>query len=286
MNRLLKAGKWFMFTALILFGWKDLKAQDGEALFNLNCSVCHKIGEGNFVGPDLKGINDRRNNQWLLSFIKSSQSMISSGDPDAVEVYNSFNKIAMPDQPISDGEINSILTYIGSFGAASAQELTASTSVAEPELTKEDAIMGKELFYGNAPFENKGLSCVSCHNLGAKDLPSGGLLAKDLTKVYDRLGGAIPLMAIIQNSPFPAMATSYNNHPLTEDEVRQLSAFLKEVRTQDIGSPLMAQSYISVFWIGGIAGLLLLLVVIQIMWNKRKVDTIKKEIFKRQIRTY
>jgi hypothetical protein len=39
------------------------------------------------MGPDLIGINQKRSEEWLISFIKSSQTMIKSGDADAVSFF-------------------------------------------------------------------------------------------------------------------------------------------------------------------------------------------------------
>ncbi|MBM3435704.1 MAG: cytochrome c, partial [Bacteroidetes bacterium] len=50
------------------------------------CTACHTIGKGKLIGPDLKGVNDRHNEAWLLSFIRSSQTMIKNGDPVAVKL--------------------------------------------------------------------------------------------------------------------------------------------------------------------------------------------------------
>ncbi|HVA99001.1 MAG TPA: cytochrome c, partial [Bacteroidia bacterium] len=35
-------------------------SQDGKELFQNNCKTCHTIGHGKLVGPDLKGVADRR----------------------------------------------------------------------------------------------------------------------------------------------------------------------------------------------------------------------------------
>ncbi len=36
------------------------------------------------MGPDLKGVNDRRKRDWLVKFIHGSSIVIKSGDPTAV----------------------------------------------------------------------------------------------------------------------------------------------------------------------------------------------------------
>lgn len=85
---------------------------NGEALYTGYCVACHSIGSGNLVGPDLKGVNNRYDQDWLVSFIKSSQTMVANGDEKAIAVFNQFNNIPMPDQALSDDEIKALLSFI------------------------------------------------------------------------------------------------------------------------------------------------------------------------------
>ncbi|MEW6467635.1 MAG: cytochrome c, partial [Bacteroidota bacterium] len=87
-------------------------AQDGEKLFRSNCASCHSIGKGKVVGPDLKGINDIRDEKWLISWIKSSQKLIKEGDTLAKRVYAENGNVPMPDAFISEAEIKTVLSYI------------------------------------------------------------------------------------------------------------------------------------------------------------------------------
>ena len=63
-----------------------LSAQDGSSLFQQKCSACHSIGKGRLVGPDLKDITVSKEQNWLISFIRSSQTMIQSGDAEAIAI--------------------------------------------------------------------------------------------------------------------------------------------------------------------------------------------------------
>jgi hypothetical protein len=82
------------------------------------CSACHTIGKGKLIGPDLKGVNDRHDEAWLLSFIKSSQTMVKNGDPVAVKLFEENNKIPMPDNNLTDDQIRGILSYIKNYNEA------------------------------------------------------------------------------------------------------------------------------------------------------------------------
>ncbi|WP_299709359.1 c-type cytochrome [uncultured Pontibacter sp.] len=114
----------------------------GESLYKNNCVVCHSVGSDVVVGPGLKGINERRAQPWLISWIKNSQALIASGDKDAIAIYNQFNKQAMPSFNFSDDEIVSMLAYIKSAESAGAETPAAgdATAAAPGENVGTDAV--------------------------------------------------------------------------------------------------------------------------------------------------
>jgi len=83
----------------------------GETLFKNNCAVCHAVHE-QVVGPALAGVYERRPISWIESFVKNSQQVIQSGDNYAVQLYEQFNKTAMPSFDFTDDEILSVMAYI------------------------------------------------------------------------------------------------------------------------------------------------------------------------------
>jgi len=90
------------------------QAQDGKQAFQV-CAGCHSIGEGQRVGPDLKGVNDRYEEAWLIQFIQSSQSMIKAGDEQAVKTFEACNKIPMPDFELNEQQVKGLLAYIKNY---------------------------------------------------------------------------------------------------------------------------------------------------------------------------
>lgn len=89
-------------------------AQDvaaGGAIFKQKCTACHAIGKV-VVGPDLKGINERRDAEWLVKWIKNAPALIASGDPVAKEVEQ-FSPAMMSAFPeLSDDDIKNVLAYV------------------------------------------------------------------------------------------------------------------------------------------------------------------------------
>lgn len=86
-------------------------ASAGESIFKANCTQCHAIHE-KVIGPALKDVHERREKEWLISWIRNSQKLIQSGDETAVSLWEEFNKTAMPAYPFSEEEITSILAYV------------------------------------------------------------------------------------------------------------------------------------------------------------------------------
>jgi mono/diheme cytochrome c family protein len=83
----------------------------GKSLFNSNCAACHKLDK-DMTGPALRGVAERLDRDWLLSWIRNSSKLIKSGDAYAIEVYEKYNKTAMTAFPqFSDADIDNILAY-------------------------------------------------------------------------------------------------------------------------------------------------------------------------------
>lgn len=101
---------------------------DGAQLFQ-PCSACHKIGGGKLIGPDLQGVTQRRDKEWLLKFIRNSQEMVQAGDPIAVKLFEEHNKIPMPPANLSDEQILVVLDYIEKYDPN--QAAAATTAVQE-----------------------------------------------------------------------------------------------------------------------------------------------------------
>ena len=98
-----------LFSANLIAQEPDV--QKGKSLFNSQCAACHKLNR-NLVGPALKGVSAKYEKDWLYSWIKNSQAMIKSGDPQAVAIYEEYNKVAMNAFPnLSNEDIDNILAY-------------------------------------------------------------------------------------------------------------------------------------------------------------------------------
>ncbi len=101
-------------------------ADEGAQLFNANCTSCHAIND-KVVGPALKDVHKRRDEKWLLSWIKNSQKMVKAGDPVAVQVYKENNEALMTSfDNLTDNQLKSIVAYIKAESEKPATAVVAS----------------------------------------------------------------------------------------------------------------------------------------------------------------
>ncbi len=262
----------FLLVTLAFSGF----SQDGAVLYKTHCGACHSIGGGRLVGPDLAGITATRDKVWLEKFIRNSASMISSGDPHAVAIGKEYNNMLMPPFAGSDGDLAAILRFL---------EGTAGTSVkAEPDtllkaVTAEHAARGKSLFSGSLAFENGGAACIACHHVHNAPIP-GGTLSKRLNLTFRTMQGA-GIRALLQAPPFPAMTHAYGNQPLSEQEIYDLTAYLKAVSQEQISGKAEQAGF--PFFLTGLGGTLLLTALYAGFWRMRKRGSVNREIFARQL---
>ena len=116
---------------MLLMSFGELSAQTPEAEKNYQqCKACHNLDGPKLIGPNLAGVTERREQDWLISFIRNSQEMIQAGDPIAVQVYEEYNRIPMPPHNLSDEQIIDILKYIDN-GLKVSEEYAQSVPVNE-----------------------------------------------------------------------------------------------------------------------------------------------------------
>ena len=101
-----------LFLTLIVTTVTVFAQESGENLFNQNCTACHSLGSNKLVGPGLKGVTDKYEKEWLISWIRNSQALIASGDERAIEVFEAYNKSVMTSFDFSDDEFTALLDYL------------------------------------------------------------------------------------------------------------------------------------------------------------------------------
>lgn len=85
----------------------------GKELFDKNCISCHSSRDEIVVGPGLKGVTQRRNEEWIIKWVQNPQKVLENGDQYANDLYLKFNKASMTSFPnFSKEDIKAILAYI------------------------------------------------------------------------------------------------------------------------------------------------------------------------------
>ncbi len=108
------SGLFLIFFLVTSFATVGQTADDAKNF--AQCKACHTIGGGKLVGPDLKGVTERRDEAWLIKFVQNSQALVKAGDETAVKVFNENSKIPMPSHALSDDQVKGILKYISAGG--------------------------------------------------------------------------------------------------------------------------------------------------------------------------
>ncbi|MBI1944999.1 MAG: c-type cytochrome [Deltaproteobacteria bacterium] len=253
-------------------------AATGEENYAKICAACHSIGGGKLVGPDLAGVTTRRTEEWLVKFIKSPKAMIDAGDATAIALFKEFN-LVMPDPQYTEAEIKDIVAYLATKSGAAA---VAPTPPPPPkEASPAEIARGQNLFQGLERLKNNGPACNSCHHVKNDAVIGGGVLAKDLTAVFTRLGTP-GINAILGTPPFPVMAAAYAEHPLADDETAAIVGFLQDAdRKQELQKPADYGMKLVTY---GAGGLVPLFALYSLVWRKRKVGPVNAKVFDRQVK--
>ena len=97
-----------------VFGFSQDYAR-GKQLFNTHCAACHKMDK-KLVGPALNDIVDRQGKEWTKEWIYNNNALRESGDEYAIQIWEDYNKAAMPGyQFLKDEELDDIVEYLAQW---------------------------------------------------------------------------------------------------------------------------------------------------------------------------
>jgi mono/diheme cytochrome c family protein len=216
------------------------------------------VGGGTLLGPDLQGVTERRDRDWLRDWISRPDEMLAEGDPIATQLLEEFNNVPMPNSQLSQAEVTSVVAFLET-GAAEGLGPAQAVGPSPPE---GDPTHGAALFSGATPLQNGGPACMSCHSIAGVGVLGGGTLGPDLTNVHDRYGEA-GLVAALEGLPFPTMRGVYAEKPLTDDEAANLFTYFAQTSQQS--SEPVSLGFVLI----GAGGFLLLLLLSRLIWRNR-----------------
>ncbi len=239
-------------------------AKAGEQLFQQKgCTACHTIGKGDLVGPDLKGVTEQRPRDWLEKWIAAPDKVLASKDEYAVNLLHKYHDVQMPSLGLSTSEVDDLLAFLASPGAATAASGPAPQAANAPAV-KGNPEVGKDLFTGVVRFQNGGPPCMACHSVSGIGALGGGQLGPDLTEVVKRYGGASAVDAFVAGTPTPTMKAVWGQRPLTTEDRANVVSFLTQAE--------VSQRPVGAIWqLAGLAalGVVILLAIAAFNWSHR-----------------
>jgi mono/diheme cytochrome c family protein len=258
---------WMVVAAgVALTSSQNVAAQEAAPFFEQNCSVCHTIGGGRLVGPDLKDVTKQKNREWLEHFMQNPKAVIDSGDAYALQLRKDSNGMLMPTLPGLTPEMADKLVDLIEAESKLAVSRYVGAAAPAPAFTEEDLRVGTQIFSGDQRLGNGGPPCISCHTLGNLASLGGGRLGPDLTLVYDRLGGQRGVGAWLSAPPTPTMQSVFRGRPLRPEEIQALLAVFDDTprKAKPAGTSSLVQ-----FFSAGLAGTALGLVLMGWVWRGR-----------------
>jgi len=257
-------------------------APAAATLFSERCSTCHNIGGGVKVGPDLLGVIKRRDKGWFRRFVRGPSAAIDGGDPVAAQLYKQFQPIRMPDQPLTDAEVDGVWAYFSDCNDKGGCLPVATGPRWGTDATEQEVTRGRELFAGQRRLARGGAPCFACHavrgdaaelgSVGSVGWMGGGTLGPNLTFAYARLGekGLAPLLGEMST---PVMQAVYAAAPLEDDEQMALKGYLASL-ARDGTRPRRERD----FFLLGLEGMGLVLGAFTIRGRTRKPDPASKDV--------
>ena len=99
--------------AVPTFAQDGPNAENGKKLYEANnCGSCHALDK-KLVGPALRGVHERRSEEWLVSWIRNNKKFRESGDADAIKLYNDYGGAAMNIfENLTPADVLDIVEYI------------------------------------------------------------------------------------------------------------------------------------------------------------------------------
>ena len=243
-----------------------------------DCLSCHAQNQ-KIIGPSFRDIATKyqKDPNALSKLIKAVKNG-SSGQ---------WGAIPMPPHPtLSEDEIKKIITGILSLGGQGEPEKRVEEkkpSISDLEkATPADIIKGQNLFQGKIRFSHGGPSCIACHHVQNDAVIGGGILARDLTSVFSRLGEP-GVKAVLGAPPFPVMQQAYKDKALTKDEILALISFLNDTDQKKLYQK--PKDYGMGLFLSGVFGAILLMFIYSLFGARRKKYSVNQAIYDRQIKS-
>ena len=85
-------------------------AKKGKSVFsNRGCATCHAFGK-KLAGPDLAGVMQRRDHDWLRRWLLNTTEMIAS-DSIAMAMVVEYKNTKMPNMKLKSADVDALFHY-------------------------------------------------------------------------------------------------------------------------------------------------------------------------------
>ena len=254
---------------ILLLTGTSANADETEDFFRNFCMVCHTIGGGKVIGPDLKNVSDRKDREWLRSFILDPQAKIDAGDPYALKLLEEANGVAMLQMPGVTPELADALLDLIEIESGLEKSQFIGFQITDVPFTPEDVERGLAIFTGSQRLKNGGPACYSCHSIsGLGGLGGGGLDPQfgNLNGVYERLQGQAALSSWLTAPATPVMRSVFRDIKIESDEIHALVALFEDRAKAEKPGHSTAQLTFTLLG-GGVAALFL--IIFNFIWKGR-----------------
>ena len=90
----------------------SMNLDPGQYLFTKKCGACHTVGQGDKIGPDLVGVTDARNRDWLMRKIQHPEQLLAEKDPITMALAEKYGHVTMPNLRVADEDANHLIGYL------------------------------------------------------------------------------------------------------------------------------------------------------------------------------
>lgn len=85
-------------------------AVEGEKVYGVKCSSCHKLTSEKLVGPGWLGVTDRHTAEWIMNFSTNTDAMLDK-DPKA-QAQLEICLVRMPNQNLTDDDARHLYEFM------------------------------------------------------------------------------------------------------------------------------------------------------------------------------
>lgn len=183
----------------------------GKSLFDQNCLTCHSIGEGVRIGPDLQGVGERRDREWLERWVADPLGM-GQNDPIGQQLLAEFNGVPMSPNQLTEEQIGQVLDYID-WASENAPTALASSESGPVELSDAEFEQARGIYFDR---------CAGCHGT-----LRAGATGPNIQPARTREIGTATIRLTLTNGLPGGMPSWGRSGILTDDEISLMARYVQ-----------------------------------------------------------